>query len=337
MRVDDTWILVDSFDDLYINLGWFIKWRPFGMSIGDTLKIEQSLSNGNMVKHLHGGNILNATGGKLTLTFKDGSKHNFEVEHLRELMEFLKSEFVIKYDVFGEQKPGYNMYEFDTSMDEDIAKINRRLALLGGTDKAFTDGIDIIKEFNGTDLVDRSKIAKHTVYKGKLQMDDYITVDAADMSFINLGDLKYKGILVQSSAEQSHLRFICSNCWYDNMPELVVNDNVLIESYKRIKLSPNNIRRVKRLYECGLEYPGEYDFSNVDAIGPDGVGFTHNYDRNGEYILNFGNKMIALIMNSITTGPYSNITIKYSNPGMNILLKSLTEYRSGIKIIYEGA
>ena len=37
MRVDDTWILVDSFDDLYINLGWFIKWRPFGMSIGDTL------------------------------------------------------------------------------------------------------------------------------------------------------------------------------------------------------------------------------------------------------------------------------------------------------------
>lgn len=47
--------------------------------------------------------------------------------------------------------------------------------------------------------------------------------------------------------------------------------------------------------------------------------------------------MIALIMNSITPGPYSNITIKYSNPGMNILLKSLTEYRSGIKIIYEGA
>lgn len=337
MRVDDTWILVNSFDDLYINLGWFIKWRPFGMSIGDTLKIEESLSNGNMVKHLHGGNILNATGGKLTLTFKDGSTHVFEVEHLRELMEFLKSEFVIKYDVFSTGKPKPNRYEFETDMDEEIARRNRRLALLGGTDRVFTDGIDIIKEFNGTDLVDRSKISRHTVYKGKLQMDNYVTVDVADMSFINLGELRYKGILVQSSAEQSHLRFICSDAWYDNMPELVVDDNVLIESYKGIKLSPNNIRRVKRLYNCGLEYPGEYDLSNVDYIGPDGVGFTHNYDKKGEYILNFGNKMIALIMNSITTGPYQNIIIKYSNPGMNNLLRDLTEYRSNIKVIYEGA
>lgn len=337
MRVDDTWILVDSFDDLYINLGWFIKWRPFGMSIGDTLKIEISLSNGNMVKHLHGGNILNATGGKLTLTFKDGSTHVFEVEHLRELMEFLKSEFVIKYDVFSTGKPKPNRYEFETDMDEEIVRRNRRLTLLGGTDRVFTDGIDIIKEFNGTDLVNRSKISKHTVYKGKLQMDDYVTVDVADMSFINLGELQYKGILVQSSAEQSHLRFICSDAWYDNMPELVVDDNVIIESYKSIKLSPNNIRRAKRLYNCGLEYPGEYDFSNVDYIGPDGVGFTHNYDEKGEYILNFGNKMIALIMNSITTGPYQNIIIKYSNPGMNNLLRDLTEYRSNIKVIYEGA
>lgn len=142
---------------------------------------------------------------------------------------------------------------------------------------------------------------------------------------------------MQSSAEQSYLRFICSNAWYDNVPELVVDDNVLIESYKRIKLSPNNIKRVKRLYGCSLEYPGEYDFSNVDAIGPNGVGFTHNYDEKGEYILNFGNKMIALIMNSINTGTYQNIIIKYSNPGTNILLKSLTEYRSNIKVIYEGA
>ena len=47
--------------------------------------------------------------------------------------------------------------------------------------------------------------------------------------------------------------------------------------------------------------------------------------------------MIALIMNSITPGPYSNITIKYSNPGMNNLLRDLTEYRSNIKVIYEGA
>lgn len=306
MHIKDTWLLTGERADEYqlVNLQWFLGYRKTGLRLTG---IEARLSNGNMLwtseieKYYH----IDVTEGAILKIVDHYIFVDIQIHGGRQLI-------VEEVKVSDDKN---RAIEIETDLDLQVEKMNKRLSLVGDTEKCIcTDGITIYNLLNKIEnnATIRTNTVLNNVKINKISVDT-TDIDFADLELMTCEQIEFTG--------NGHLRWLkCINKVIESY-RVIVNGSIEIDDAYGIDLFEWRKCKIHRLHKCTLfgSMDKVIDLSEVDYI--DNFGITIKVGSiDNKIVLDFKGKYVELedqFLNLILVGgKHTRVILRSTNAKM---------------------